>query len=268
VEARRWEPGPATPRVEGSTRAPLWIAAGVGALAGVAVTWLLMPPPAGRVAFALEPPHAEVALLAAEGRRPLAGGPGGVTSVLGAGPHRAEVSAPGFASQTVEFEVASGELRKLEVRLAPALGRVSFESLPERARLEVIAQAGGEPLELPLVEGAWSGELEVGAWVARASAPGYQEQSVSFEVVETPPTRLEIRLRAIPRTARRAPASAPDPEPEMAHEAAVVPVPVPVPAPAPYWAPGYYGPRFGPRPPRPPGPRPPFAPRPPRPPFP
>jgi hypothetical protein len=242
-------------------RAPLWIAVGAGAIAGIAITYLLLPPPEGRVAFALDPPHAEVALLVPEGRRALAPGPGGATSVLAAGAHRAEVSAPGFKTRAVNFEVAAGELRAVDVRLAPAVGLVRFEGLPGRARLEVIAHSGGEAIELPLVDGGWSGELGVGAWVARASAPGYQEESVPFEVGEAEPTQLPIRLRAVARTSRRAP------EPAVQHEAAVVPapVPVPVPVPAPYWAPGYYGPRFGPRPPRPPGPRPP---RPPRPPFP
>ena len=266
-ELRRVGPARRTSREGGSLRLPLVLGTGLGAVVGGIVLLLLVRPAReGHVAFEVKPPEAEVAVLLPEGRRMLSGGADGVTTVLAAGPYRAEVSAPGFVMRPVEFEVIGGELRTVAVELAPAVGSIAFEVEPARARLQVVQHEGGEARELPLVDGRWKGELKVGAWVARVTADGFVEESIPFEVSTAEPTSLPISLHAVARARR----STPETVHETLHETVMVPAPVPVPPP--YYGPGYYGPRFyGPGPPLPhaPGvPRPPRPPHPPRPPLP
>jgi hypothetical protein len=231
-----------------ASRTPALAGAGAALALAIALGVGCWSPREGRVAFEVKPPAAEVAVLLPEGGRLVLSGPAGAPTVLQAGTHRAEVSAPGFETQAVEFEVVGGKTKSVSVALARARGAVAFEIEPARAELVVTPSEGGEARALPLVEGRWKGELETGEYVARVTASGFDEKSVPFVVSQGEPTLLPITLRGLGAGAPRG--------------GTVV-----VPAPAPryygpgyygpgyygpgYYGPGYYGPRGVPRPPRP-----------------
>jgi hypothetical protein len=226
----RWESETLASQAGGVSKLPLLTGAGVGVVVAIGLAFLFWPASEGRIVFQLDPPDAEVAVLLPEARRILAGSAAGATTVLESGRHRAEVSAPGYETAAVEFEVVGGELRNVAVALEPLLGSVVFEIEPDEARVQVTALEGGDPRELPLVEGRWQGNLEIGEYVARISASGYHEESIPFAVSAEEPALLPVTLRAAGRSAA-----------PRARDPVVVPAPR-------YYGPRYYGPRYyGPR---------------------
>ena len=182
-----------------ASRMPMLAGAGAALALAIALAVGCWASREGRVAFEVEPPGAEVAVLLPEGGRLVLSGPAGATTVLKAGTHRAEVSAPGFETQSVEFEVVAGEPNTVSVALARARGAVAFEIEPARAELAVTPSAGGQARALPLVDGRWQGELETGEYVARVTASGFDEKSVPFVVSREEPTLLPITLRGVAR---------------------------------------------------------------------
>jgi hypothetical protein len=202
---------------------------------------LLWPASEGRVVFELDPPDAEVAIRRPDGQHVLPRDAAAATAVLEAGSHRAEVTADGYEPASVDFEVAGGELQTVRVALEPAVGAVEFAVEPTDALLEISPASGGTARALPLVDGRWTGELDLGDYVAHVTAPGHHEETLAFAVLAGEPTLLPISLRAVARSSTR-----------PTRETVVVPAPG-------YRGPGYYGPRYygpgyrapGPRPPRP-----------------
>lgn len=221
-----------------ASKIPLLSGAAAGLVLAVGLAVFLWPASEGRVVFELEPSDAEVVVLHQDGERVLPRSATAVTAVLEAGSHRAEITADGFEPAVVDFEIVGGELHTVSVILAASAGAVEFAIEPTDALLEITPAAGGDARALPLVDGHWQGELEVGDYIAHVSASGHQEETVVFAVTAAEPTLLPISLRSIAR-----------------HTRDTVVVPAPGWRGPGYRGPGYYGPRYyGPgyrRPPRP-----------------
>jgi len=222
-QGQQWESETVAPPPGAGSKLPLVGGIGVGIALAAALAFAMWPASEGRVVFELEPGDAEVAVLQSDGPQVLPGGAAAVTAVLEAGSHRAEITADGYEPAMVDFEVVGGELATVSVALEVASGAVEFAIEPAGAFLEITPAAGGDPRALPLVEGRWEGELELGDYVAHVSAKGHHDEKVAFAVTEGDPTLLPVSLRPVARSSRGG--------------TVVVPTPG-------YRGPGYYGPRY------------------------
>jgi len=198
----------------------------------------------GQVVFRVQPEDASVWLHEDQERHQLEPVAGSLTATLPAGAHRAEVEREGYASREIELEVEGGETRTIEVVLERAVGTVVFAVEPTTAVVEFVSSEETSPAQnVPLTEGRWEGEIEVGSYIARVNASGYHGKSEPFEVREGEPTVVAVSLRGLPHVS------------SGGGRTVVVPAPVP----------GYYGPGrvYAPGLPVVRGPRLPGAPRPP-----
>jgi hypothetical protein len=251
VEKQGWESEAVAPGQSGGSRRRDRASLLAGAVRGVALVAALVclacSERQGHVVFRVQPEDASVWLYRGQERHQLEPVTGSLTATLPAGAHRAEVEREGYTSRELELDVKGGEIRVIDVILERAVGTVIFAVEPQTARVEFVSSEETSPAQnVPLTEGRWEGELEVGSYVARVDASGYHGESEPFEVRAGEPTVVAVSLRAIPPASSRGGA-----------RTVVVPAPVPVPGYGRIYAPGppvVRGPRL-PGPPVPRGPR-------------